>query len=231
MIVSATILPFLWHHFLCLTRYTFCRAFLTTLNELNDYAGQHEVIAENLTSQIITELSRYLQELKSERKSVRHLFMFRLGCALSIANVLFLVLYLNFVHIILLFSTCLCIKSNIYFRQADMDTVKENRNAVLKVSCIQCPFAYSILHELRSSLSKYRYTQRLARSAERDWLWVLFMEQSHRLCVITGLFLSFKPTYKRLVHHTLFLNVELTFFFTIIKWFGRASSGPAEHDS
>lgn len=39
----------------------------------------------------------------------------------------------------LLFSTCLCIKSNIYFRQADMDTVKENRNAVLKVSCIQCP--------------------------------------------------------------------------------------------
>lgn len=53
------------------TRYSFCRAFLSTLNELNDYAGQHEVIAENLTSQIITELSRYLQELKSERKSVR----------------------------------------------------------------------------------------------------------------------------------------------------------------
>uniref|UniRef100_A0A671X752 Formin binding protein 1 n=1 Tax=Sparus aurata TaxID=8175 RepID=A0A671X752_SPAAU len=53
------------------SKYTFCRAFLTTLNELNDYAGQHEVIAENLTSQIITELSRYLQDLKSERKSVK----------------------------------------------------------------------------------------------------------------------------------------------------------------
>uniref|UniRef100_A0A8C5EV81 Formin binding protein 1b n=1 Tax=Gouania willdenowi TaxID=441366 RepID=A0A8C5EV81_GOUWI len=53
-------------------KYTFCRAFLTTLNELNDYAGQHEVIAENLTSQIICELSRYLQELKSERKSHFH---------------------------------------------------------------------------------------------------------------------------------------------------------------
>ncbi|CAB1419834.1 unnamed protein product, partial [Pleuronectes platessa] len=54
------------------SKYTFCRAFLTTLNELNDYAGQHEVISENLTSQIITELSRYLQELKSERKSHFH---------------------------------------------------------------------------------------------------------------------------------------------------------------
>ncbi|CAJ1070222.1 formin-binding protein 1 isoform X7 [Xyrichtys novacula] len=54
------------------SKYTFCRAFLTTLNELNDYAGQHEVIAENLTSQIVSELSRYLQELKSERKSHFH---------------------------------------------------------------------------------------------------------------------------------------------------------------
>ncbi|XP_041754682.2 formin-binding protein 1 homolog isoform X20 [Coregonus clupeaformis] len=49
-------------------KYTSCRAFLSTLNELNDYAGQHEVIAENLTSQIIAELSRYLTELKAERK-------------------------------------------------------------------------------------------------------------------------------------------------------------------
>ncbi|XP_068191573.1 formin-binding protein 1 homolog isoform X8 [Antennarius striatus] len=54
------------------SKYTFCRAFMTTLNELNDYAGQHEVISENLTSQIIAELSRYLQELKSERKSHFH---------------------------------------------------------------------------------------------------------------------------------------------------------------
>ncbi|XP_047425320.1 formin-binding protein 1 isoform X21 [Mugil cephalus] len=54
------------------SKYSFCRAFLTTLNELNDYAGQHEVIAENLTSQIIAELTRYLQELKSERKSHFH---------------------------------------------------------------------------------------------------------------------------------------------------------------
>uniref|UniRef100_A0A672KTR2 Formin binding protein 1a n=1 Tax=Sinocyclocheilus grahami TaxID=75366 RepID=A0A672KTR2_SINGR len=46
-------------------------AFLITLNELNDYAGQHEVIAENLSTQIIAELSRYTQELKAERKSVQ----------------------------------------------------------------------------------------------------------------------------------------------------------------
>uniref|UniRef100_A0A3B3DI75 Formin binding protein 1b n=1 Tax=Oryzias melastigma TaxID=30732 RepID=A0A3B3DI75_ORYME len=54
------------------SKYSFCRAFLTSLNELNDYAGQHEVIAENLSSQIITDLTRYLQELKAERKSHFH---------------------------------------------------------------------------------------------------------------------------------------------------------------
>ncbi|GAA6072534.1 formin-binding protein 1a isoform X1, partial [Tachysurus ichikawai] len=50
-------------------KYTSCRAFLMTLNELNDYAGQHEVIAENLSTQIISELVRYIQELKAERKA------------------------------------------------------------------------------------------------------------------------------------------------------------------
>ncbi|XP_039520828.1 formin-binding protein 1a isoform X2 [Rhinichthys klamathensis goyatoka] len=53
-------------------KYTSCRAFLITLNELNDYAGQHEVIAENLSSQITAELTRYTQELKAERKSHFH---------------------------------------------------------------------------------------------------------------------------------------------------------------
>uniref|UniRef100_A0A8C6CYR2 Formin binding protein 1 n=1 Tax=Moschus moschiferus TaxID=68415 RepID=A0A8C6CYR2_MOSMO len=53
-------------------RYTACKAFLSTLNEMNDYAGQHEVISENMTSQIIVELARYVQELKQERKSHFH---------------------------------------------------------------------------------------------------------------------------------------------------------------
>lgn len=37
---------------------------------MNDYAGQHEVISENMTCQITAELARYVQELKQERKSV-----------------------------------------------------------------------------------------------------------------------------------------------------------------
>ncbi|XP_053138457.1 formin-binding protein 1 isoform X18 [Hemicordylus capensis] len=53
-------------------KYSSCRAFLATLNEINDYAGQHEVISENMTSQITTELARYVQELKQERKSHFH---------------------------------------------------------------------------------------------------------------------------------------------------------------
>ncbi|KAL7980874.1 hypothetical protein Chor_002028 [Crotalus horridus] len=55
-------------------RYSSCRAFLATLNEMNDYAGQHEVISENMTSQITTELARYVQELKQERKSSKRRF-------------------------------------------------------------------------------------------------------------------------------------------------------------
>uniref|UniRef100_A0A4X2KX66 Formin binding protein 1 n=1 Tax=Vombatus ursinus TaxID=29139 RepID=A0A4X2KX66_VOMUR len=53
-------------------KYTSCKAFISTLNEMNDYAGQHEVISENMTSQIIVELTRYVQELKQERKSHFH---------------------------------------------------------------------------------------------------------------------------------------------------------------
>uniref|UniRef100_A0A8D2A6N9 Formin binding protein 1 n=1 Tax=Sus scrofa TaxID=9823 RepID=A0A8D2A6N9_PIG len=53
-------------------RYTACKAFLSTLNEMNDYAGQHEIISENMTSQITVELARYVQELKQERKSHFH---------------------------------------------------------------------------------------------------------------------------------------------------------------
>uniref|UniRef100_A0AAQ4PES4 Thyroid hormone receptor interactor 10 n=1 Tax=Gasterosteus aculeatus aculeatus TaxID=481459 RepID=A0AAQ4PES4_GASAC len=39
------------------------------LNELNDYAGQRELIAENMTTGICVELNKYLQELKQERKT------------------------------------------------------------------------------------------------------------------------------------------------------------------
>ncbi|KAG9473285.1 hypothetical protein GDO78_019498 [Eleutherodactylus coqui] len=42
------------------------------MNEMNDYAGQHEVISENMTSMIMAELTRFVQELKQERKSHFH---------------------------------------------------------------------------------------------------------------------------------------------------------------
>ncbi|XP_069799776.1 formin-binding protein 1 isoform X9 [Dendropsophus ebraccatus] len=54
------------------SKYTSCKAFQTTLNETNDYAGQHEVISENMTSMIMAELTRFVQELKQDRKSNFH---------------------------------------------------------------------------------------------------------------------------------------------------------------
>ncbi|KAM3911392.1 formin-binding protein 1 isoform 13-T13 [Leptodactylus fuscus] len=54
------------------SKYTSCKAFQTTLNEMNDYAGQHEVISENMTSMIMAELTRFVQELKQERKTNFH---------------------------------------------------------------------------------------------------------------------------------------------------------------
>ncbi|XP_069783424.1 cdc42-interacting protein 4-like isoform X2 [Narcine bancroftii] len=42
--------------------------FINILNELNDYAGQREVIAENLMQYIFAELIKYLHENKHERK-------------------------------------------------------------------------------------------------------------------------------------------------------------------
>ncbi|KAM7138931.1 cdc42-interacting protein 4 isoform 1-T1 [Macrochelys suwanniensis] len=49
----------------------FCQyqAFLQVVKELNDFAGQREVVAENLMMQICMELSKHAQELKQERKS------------------------------------------------------------------------------------------------------------------------------------------------------------------
>lgn len=38
---------------------------------MNDYAGQRELIAENMMMNICIELTKYLQELKLERKAVR----------------------------------------------------------------------------------------------------------------------------------------------------------------
>ncbi|GCC29276.1 cdc42-interacting protein 4 homolog isoform X2 [Chiloscyllium punctatum] len=44
------------------------QAFINILNELNDYAGQREIIAENLMQNIFAQLLKYLHENKQERK-------------------------------------------------------------------------------------------------------------------------------------------------------------------
>lgn len=44
-------------------------SFQDILNELNDYAGQRELIAENMMTAICVELTKFLQEIKQERKS------------------------------------------------------------------------------------------------------------------------------------------------------------------
>ncbi|KAL2086399.1 hypothetical protein ACEWY4_017458 [Coilia grayii] len=50
-------------------KYTNHHAFQDILTELNDYAGQREVVAETMTVNICAELTKILHELKQERKS------------------------------------------------------------------------------------------------------------------------------------------------------------------
>ncbi|XP_066499756.1 formin-binding protein 1-like isoform X4 [Hoplias malabaricus] len=49
-------------------RFTSCLSFYAILNELNDYAGQREVVAEEMGHKVYGELMRYSQDLKAERK-------------------------------------------------------------------------------------------------------------------------------------------------------------------
>ncbi|XP_054459530.1 formin-binding protein 1-like isoform X1 [Anoplopoma fimbria] len=49
-------------------RFTSCLSFYSVLNELNDYAGQREVVAEEMAHKVYGELMRYGQDLKAERK-------------------------------------------------------------------------------------------------------------------------------------------------------------------
>lgn len=51
-------------------RFTSCLSFYSILNELNDYAGQREVVAEEMGHRVYGELLRYSQDLKAERKHV-----------------------------------------------------------------------------------------------------------------------------------------------------------------
>ena len=46
------------------------KGFIQMINEVHDIAGQHEVIAENLTTNIVREIYHLVQDLKQERKKV-----------------------------------------------------------------------------------------------------------------------------------------------------------------
>ncbi|XP_078685254.1 formin-binding protein 1-like isoform X2 [Branchiostoma floridae x Branchiostoma belcheri] len=49
-------------------KYSSYKAFASTLNEVNDIAGQHEVIAENLLSNVVKEIASLVTQIKAEKK-------------------------------------------------------------------------------------------------------------------------------------------------------------------
>ncbi|XP_050303808.1 formin-binding protein 1-like isoform X3 [Anthonomus grandis grandis] len=49
-------------------QFTSCKAFKTLMNEINDLAGQHEVVAEDLQENVIKELTALAKDLREERK-------------------------------------------------------------------------------------------------------------------------------------------------------------------
>ena len=56
-------------------RLTCQRSFKDVLNEVNDQAGQHELVAENLTSAVTKEIGVLVKDFKEDRKRVC-LFLF-----------------------------------------------------------------------------------------------------------------------------------------------------------
>lgn len=56
-------------HLFC--RFTCLQAYKNLLNELGDQAGQHEMIAENLSTTVVQELSSLVKQLKDDRRKVK----------------------------------------------------------------------------------------------------------------------------------------------------------------
>lgn len=52
-------------------RFSQQQSFVQILQEVNDFAGQRELVAENLSVRVCLELAKYSQEMKQERKMVR----------------------------------------------------------------------------------------------------------------------------------------------------------------
>lgn len=71
VILSPLLVHLCYPFWLVVKRYTWCLAFAATLRQLHELSIQKEELSENLNSQVVCELMRYTQELKTERKSVR----------------------------------------------------------------------------------------------------------------------------------------------------------------
>ena len=50
--------------------FTCTKAYKNILNELGDQAGQHELIAENLSTSVVLELASLVKQLKEDRRKV-----------------------------------------------------------------------------------------------------------------------------------------------------------------
>ncbi|XP_035228082.1 formin-binding protein 1-like isoform X3 [Stegodyphus dumicola] len=50
-------------------QFSTCKSFISMLNEINDMAGQHELISENLNLNIVKEINSFVKELRDERKT------------------------------------------------------------------------------------------------------------------------------------------------------------------
>ena len=67
---GATINDLIFFSFFFFDRFSCQKAFRDVLTEVNDQAGQHEVVAENLTSAVTKEIVALVKDLKEERKKV-----------------------------------------------------------------------------------------------------------------------------------------------------------------
>ena len=50
------------------SQFTYTRAYVALLNELGDQAGQHEVVAENLSTQVSHELGQLVKQIREDRR-------------------------------------------------------------------------------------------------------------------------------------------------------------------
>ena len=61
-------------------RFTCLQAYKNLLNELGDQAGQHEMIAENLSTSVVHELSSLTKQLKDDRRKVKYYILWPSCC-------------------------------------------------------------------------------------------------------------------------------------------------------